>query len=269
MLPPPPPGFRYATPDPRRPVPGPPPPNYGGREVIIKPGPRAVPQTVEEAGRTKAQTSQIQRELRTRPLSKEDTDTLAKIEAETAGVNDMIRDIRIASQTVQRFGGGGAKAFRTRLATPQADPEKSGIIDQTKSWLFGDQATPQQKRDLQIIDYIKNRWVLEGQKDQAGPQTESDAARLALTGVQLGNDKLVNARILSEAMLKAQFAQRKHGFFSRWANKYGALAALDGKGRSVVDAWNTFKNDASTRNAKRWKVPMPPQADGAQLVGWE
>lgn len=217
-----------------------------------KPPPKvATPLAPETSAKTVADTTRTQQEIRQYSVSKEDQARIDAMRQTIGNIDEVIRDIRNGAKAIDRFGGGPGKAFVSRVATPKADPEKSGLWDQLGGKVFGGLVSEQDKRDYQLLEYLKNRAVLSAQIAQKGPQTESDAVRMAMTGIQPGNYKEANAKILGEAMLRAQLLQRKPGFYTRWAQKYGSLTGLDPKGRSVDDAWNLMATDAFRRNQSR------------------
>lgn len=207
------------------------------------------PPAVEEGTRTT--TTRTQQEIRQKPLSEADTKTIDLFREKASSATELIRDIRAGAKTVDRFGTNPQKAFAASKAMGRPDPAQSGYWDQFRGWIAGDVVSQQDKEDFQFLENLKNRAVLASQIEQKGPQTESDAARMTLTGIQPGNYKGVNGRILGEAMIKAQLAVRRPGFYTRWAQKYGSLQSLDQKGRSVDDAWNAMSTDAARRNASR------------------
>jgi hypothetical protein len=54
-------------------------------------------------------------------------------------------------------------------------------------------------------------------------------------------------------MLRAQLQQRRPGFYTRWAQKYGSINAVAPDGRSVDDAWNRMTEQAFRNNQARGK----------------
>ncbi len=222
----------------------------------------ATPLPPESAGKTVADTRRTEQIIRQNPLGEQDQKTINELLGQIDPLNEVIRDIKNGAKVVDRFGTSGGKAFAARIATPKADPGQSGLWDQAGAKLFGGLVSEQDKADYQQLEYLKNRAVLAAQVVQKGPQTESDAARMAMTGIQPGNRKETNAKILNEAMLKAQLGLRKPGFYTRWAQKYGSLSALDPKGRSIADAWNAMAQDAFRRNQKRGDPGMVRGAKG-------
>lgn len=233
----------------------------GGFRPLAPPAPKqATPLTPQESAYTNARTALTNRNVREGGgLGEQDQKFINEMRTQIGGIDEVIRDIRNGAKVVDRFGTSPGKAFVSRIATPKADPDKSGILDQAGAKLFGGLVSEQDKRDFQTLEYLKNRAVLAAQVAQKGPQTESDAIRMAMTGIQPGNYKEANAKILNEAMLRAQLLQRKPGFYTRWAQKYGSIQSIDPKGRSVDDAWNGMTADAFRRNQARGDPGMVPK----------
>lgn len=233
-------------------------PAPSGMRPLAEPPPKvATPQTPEQRDNTNANTTRTRQQIRQNPLSEADTTTINKMRDGIGNIDEVIRDIRNGAKAIDRFGTSPGKAFLSRMATPKADPDQSGVADQVGALVFGGLVSDQDKRDYQTLEYLKNRGILAQQIAQKGPQTESDAIRMGMTGIQPGNYKDVNAKILGEAMLRAQLLQRKPGFYTRWAQRYGSLSSLDKNGRSVDDAWNAMAADASRRNMGRGKRKDP------------
>jgi hypothetical protein len=110
--------------------------------------------------------------------------------------------------------------------------------------------------DFQRLKGLGAERVLEEQKPQKGPQTDSDAARMALAEISPYKTPEVNAQIIKAGDAKAVRAARRAPFYTAWANKYG-LNNVNEKGQSVEDAYQESLKTvpgASAVNTDGWKV---------------
>lgn len=188
-------------------------------------------------------------------LGEKDQQFINDLRAQIGNVDQVIRDIRRAAQVVDRFKTSPTKAFKARVATPEQ--EKSGVLDQLGAGIFGGLVSDADKQDYQSLQALQNEFVLQKQIEQKGPQTESDALRMQLAGVSPGKYKPVNAKILGDAMLRAQLLQRKPGFYTKWAQKFGSINATDQNGKSVDDAWAVMTQNAARNYNGRGKQATP------------
>lgn len=259
-IPPLPPGYRL------RPQP---PPNIAdalGRPVIQAGPPVATPQTgaetaasIASAGERRASAARTTQTIRQNPINEKDQLVIGDLRNKASQIDDVINNYRTASTVIQRFNTSPEKAYLLEKGVPP--PQDSSLWQQARGMVMGAPKTPivtqQDRENYQEIKRLQNLYVLAEQQKQAGPQTESDAARMALTAISPGNYKNVNAKILADGMISAQLAKRKPGFYTRWANRYGSLSAVSPNGTTVDDAWNAMAEDARNRNRARG---LPGQA---------
>jgi hypothetical protein len=83
------------------------------------------------------------------------------------------------------------------------------------------------------------------QLPQKGSQTESDAARYAMTGMRVANPPSENRKVAAQDSAANDYLQAKRMFEINWAGKYGLYGA------------NEAGQDMTTAFQAQYKPPVP------------
>lgn len=170
-------------------------------------------------------------------LATQDNIALNRIRGETGNATGLIRDYRQAMHLLPKID-----PTRVGILNSFNPAEEGGLWNSIKA-KFGARSatTPEERAAYQDFKSIQSNRVLQKQIEQKGPQTESDAARMKLAGVQASNDLTSNIPILMRGMADSVLAERKMQHFTSWANKYG-LNGVDKQGRTADEKWRQIQN---------------------------
>lgn len=175
------------------------------------------------------------RTLRQNPLSENDQALINKMREGAGDLPGVLRDITAAQGAVDRFQPFPGKGLAYGAGTPNDD---DGIITGPLKAAVGGILPDQSQEDYQTLLGLQNQAVLNAQIAQNGPQTESDAVRMKLTGVSPNKSVMPNARLLAENQFDVQMKMERPSFYSYWANKLGSTQALNSKGQTADQVWN-------------------------------
>lgn len=178
-------------------------------------------------------------------LGTQDNIALNKIRDRVGEASGLTRDYRAAMKLLPRI-----EPSRVPLMNSVLPQEDGGIMNYVSSKLFGGSVTPRERQDYQDFRAIQSGQVLSKQQQQTGPQTESDAARMKLAGIQASNDLQANVPVLMRGTADAILAERQMKFFTNWANKYG-LNGVGPRGQTADDAWNKVRRSVYALEAKQ------------------
>lgn len=134
--------------------------------------------------------------------------------------------------------------WRGRFLDAAIPSEEGGILDTLGGFLIGGPArmvgaiTPREVDDYQTVQRARNQGVLAEQQSQAGVQTEGDAARMAMAGLNATNTTTSNETAITQGTQDAIRAQARTAFYTAWASKYGGLNATNPQGFNVDAVWN-------------------------------
>jgi hypothetical protein len=185
---------------------------------------------------TAVKTKKDERDLRQTPISAEDQKIIDAMRTNVGGMSDTLNLLHGAAGTIDRFRTGPERAATVRSAVTPPDATFSDtILPRFMKWWQG---VPEKDiEDYQSLQRYSQEGVLQKQIAQKGPQTESDAIRMLMSGISPDKSVNVNAKIVGDAMLSGLVAQKKPDFYAKWANRNGSIGALEG-GKSVDQAWN-------------------------------
>lgn len=111
----------------------------------------------------------------------------------------------------------------------------------------------------QVFDKFTNDGVLTAQIAQAGPQTESDAARMRSTLPQLGNTPEANALVSSYIKAGAEMQVEKAKFFT---NAYRMYQQGRGSVEQIQQAWDQSGLSLwSMPSMRAWQKQFPAQSE--------
>lgn len=165
-------------------------------------------------------------------LGTQDNIALNKLRDRVGEATGLTRDYRAAMRLLPRI-----EPSRVPLMNSVLPQEDGGVLNYLSSKLFGGSVAPQERQNYQDFRAIQSGQVLSKQQQQTGPQTESDAARMKLAGIQASNDLQANVPVLMRGTADAILAERKMKFFTNWANKHGLNGTGPG-GQTADAAWN-------------------------------
>ncbi len=121
-------------------------------------------------------------------------------------------------------------------------PEEGGGVLDTIGGVIGaipraiGAITPEETNAYQQLRGYQSQQVLRRQLEQKGPQTESDAARLALTELSPSKSKEVNEDIINKGIQRTARAQARAVFYQRFSQRWG-LNGRDAQGRTADEIW--------------------------------
>lgn len=175
-------------------------------------------------------------ERRRYPISKEDAAIIDRYRQNADVARRASMELLTAGQSVDRFGSGPERARDVKRSMVTED---DGLAEQLGRNIYGAVAgvSDQDVSDYQDLDRLRQSRVATIQAEQKGPQTESDALRYMKS--TFGPDKSVevNARSLAEANYNAVLDKRKPDFYTKWANNFGSLSAVNRQGKTADEVW--------------------------------
>lgn len=184
-------------------------------------------------------------------LAPQDKAVLDRLNESSASMGEALRQEQAAVPALQRLHPGPFRGAFLDAALPSIG---GGFMDKAGATIIGGPAKlmgllpSQDVSDYQTADRARNQRVLAEQILQKGPQTESDAARMAATTLGPATNMDVNNNIVaSDAQLHSRVASRAN-FYANWAKTYG-LNGVDASGNSVEKA---FQDSLQSQGA--WKV---------------
>lgn len=182
------------------------------------------------------QESTAANERRRYPISKEDAAIIDRYRQNADVARRASMELLTAGQSVDRFGSGPERARDVKRSMVTED---DGLLEQLGRNVYGTVAgiSDQDIADYQDLDRLRQSRVATIQAEQKGPQTESDALRYMKS--TFGPDKSVevNARSLAEANYNAVLDKRKPDFYTKWANNFGSLSAVNPQGKTADEVW--------------------------------
>lgn len=188
------------------------------------------------------------RSRRQYPISKDDAAFINSMREQTAGMGELLGKLGTATSAIDRFQPSPERGSLYNNFFPGDD---DGLIT-TGGKAIGRAFLPDQsERDYETLRAMQESAVLKTQEAQKGPQTEADAARMKASTISPSKGTSTNALLVAESIYNAKMAEAKPDFFTKWANNFGSLSALDRNGNSVDKAWakayqggfNKLKND--------------------------
>lgn len=192
---------------------------------------------------------QAARELRQTPISKEDMDVINGLRESLGNIDEALQYTRDAAPIIDRFKPGPNRAEIVGSAIPERGSGITGTIGSTLRRTIGG-VSQKDIADYQALQRYANFQVAQKQLEQKGPQTESDAMRLMMTGISPDKLPKVNAKIVADAVFRGEIAKQKPDFYLKWANRNGSLGSLE-NGKSVDQAWNELVKQRTQKfNAK-------------------
>lgn len=202
-----------------------------------------------EKGRIELEMELEKRRLLTKGagLVEQDNSALNKLRDQTGNAQGLTRDYRAAMGLLPKIDPA-----RVPLMNDVLPKEDGGWLNYLFSSGASDTVSPKERQAFQNFRAIQSGQVLDKQQAQSGPQTESDAARMKLAGIQATNDLSANVPILMRGYADSALAERKMPFYTNWANRYG-LNGVDARGRSVDDVWRGVRE--AVYNTERKVTP--------------
>ena len=185
------------------------------------------------------------RTLRQQPISTEDQAVINRLREGIGPIDEALQGLNGAAGVIDRFRTGPNRAATVNAAIV---PPDAGWLDMIgpniRKALSG--VSDQDIADYQSLKRYSNEAVLQKSIEQKGPQTESDAIRMAMTGITPDKDHNVNARIIGDNTLRGLIAKGRPDFYVKWANRNGSLNTLE-NGKSVDEAWSEHVNAITSR----------------------
>lgn len=166
-----------------------------------------------------------------------------------------------ARQDIKTLKPGPNRGRFMQMAT--AD-QGGGIADTLGSWLIGGPArligaiTPEETEAYQHLKGLQAGNVLTRQLEQKGPQTESDAARLALTEISPDKTTATNMDVIEQGKRKVARTRAYTIFAQNFAAKYG-LHGTSPHGYTLDQLWqhegdritdSLFPDTAAAKNVR-------------------
>lgn len=191
--------------------------------------------TQANTNRTNVQTAKDVRDLRQTPISADDQKIIDAMRQNVGNMNETLNLFHGAAGVIDRFKTGPDRAAAVKDAVT---PPEGGIWDSLRARFYRNLlGVPQQDvDDYQALQRYAQEGVLQKQIAQKGPQTESDAIRMLISGVSPDKNVNLNAKIIGDATLGGLVAQKKPSFYTEWANRNGSIGALQ-DGKTVDQAW--------------------------------
>lgn len=149
---------------------------------------------------------------------------LNELSRQAAEAGETRRVYERAKQDVKTLDPG---PYRGRFLDMAIPTEGGGIMDNIGAAVIGVPAkitgaiTPEEVGSYQHMQGLKSQQVLQAQLAQKGPQTESDAARMALTELSPNKTATVNEDVINKGISKANRVRAKAVFYTQFANKWG------------------------------------------------
>lgn len=178
-------------------------------------------------------------------LSKEDSVFLNKLSTQAGAAGETQRIYEQAGKDIATLKPGPNRGRFLQMAIPE---EGGGILDTLGALVIGAPAkltgaiNDKEVEAYQRLKGLQAGNVLTRQLEQSGPQTESDAARLALTEISPSKGVDANASIIKEGTAKTRRAQAKAAFYRMYANKWGSLNAVTPHGYTVDQIWSKMSD---------------------------
>jgi hypothetical protein len=175
---------------------------------------------------------------------------------------DSVTEYKNAAGAIDRFG---TDAFKANIYDAAIPDETDGIFSGFRKRIVNKVGRVAGVIDDQGVDDFQTLKGLQAQRTltagaaQKGPQTEFDAARIALSEISPYKTMEANRRVIYNGTLKAALLARKADYYTTWANKYG-LNGLDPQGRSVEAGWEQLNKNAMA-------APMPGARRNAPAKG--
>lgn len=144
-----------------------------------------------------------------------------------------------AEKPINTFRPGPGRGRAYQIFTPE---EGGGVMDTIGGVVgaipraFGAFSKPETDAYQQLRGY-QSEQVLRRQLEQKGPQTESDAARLALTELSPSKTREVNMEIIRRGKERAARSQARAIHYQRFAQRWG-LNGKDAQGRTADEIWS-------------------------------
>lgn len=144
-----------------------------------------------------------------------------------------------AEDPIRRLHPSPGRGRFMQMMTPE---EGGGVLD-TIGGIVGTvprvlgAITPDETNAYQQLRGYQSQQILRRQLEQKGPQTESDAARLALTELSPSKSVPVNEDIINKGIARTARAQARAVFYTRFASKWG-INGRDAQGRTADEIWN-------------------------------
>lgn len=215
------------------------------------------------------------RSRRTYPISKEDAAIIDRYRQNADVARRASMELLTAGQSVDRFGSGPERARDVKRSMVTED---DGLLEQFGRNIYGAVAgvSDQDVSDYQDLDRLRQSRVATIQAEQKGPQTESDALRYMKS--TFGPDKSVevNARSLAEANYNAVLDKRKPDFYTKWANNFGSLSAVNRQGKTADEVWQEAAQkgwQTFTQGPKGRKLYGAPKGKGPprknRVLNWD
>jgi hypothetical protein len=132
--------------------------------------------------------------------------------------------------------------FRGKFLDMALPSEGGGILDTIGAAVVGVPAKvlgaikPAEVDAYQHMKGLQSQQVLQAQLAQKGPQTESDAARMALTEISPNKTADVNNDVINKGIAKTDRLRAKAIFYTHFANKYG-LNGVSPHGYTADQLW--------------------------------
>lgn len=184
-------------------------------------------------------TAWVQAQAAPAPQFKEDRQALNQLNEQSQAARDNQRFINEAQAASKRLPTGPFRGALYDLALPE---EKGGLLDGLAATFIGGPLritgalTEQNVQDIQTMDRAKQAAVLAEQRTQKGVQTEGDAVRMAMVGLDKRKTNQNNVDVTNSATARNNEVLTRAQFFTQWANRYG-LNRLNERGQSVEQAF--------------------------------
>lgn len=255
------------------------------------------PKTLAEIGQTGAQTNNTQantqrtvvqtrgdqldnstkqKNLSQNPISDRDQAMINTMRLGQGDLPGVLKDITAAQAAVDRFKPAPGRGSSYSWAVPEDNDWP--ITAWAKNRVADVAGITQEDKDAyQTLLGLQNQGVLNSQLAQKGPQTESDAARMKLTGVSPNKGTNTNAQLLAEQQYDVMMKQQRPGFYEYWANRLGSTHALNGSRQSADQVWNDqyqrglqkLRSSPSYRAVSGQRTAPPRKQATARFLGWE
>lgn len=177
-------------------------------------------------------------------VTPQDRNQLGNMRDQAVAAGELERTYSRVGEANQRLQPGPWRGRFLDAAIPNAG---GGVMDTLGATLIGGPArligaiTPQEVNDYQTIEGARSEGVLQRQIEQRGPQTESDAARMAMTELGVGNTLERNRNVINQGLARTQRAQARAAYYSQWAARFGGLSGTrNSRGQTVNEAWEQF-----------------------------
>ena len=184
---------------------------------------------------------------------------LEKRRVASDAANELARTNNAAIAASNRLNSGPYRGAFLDAAIPNPD-NKGGMLDALGAWTLGPLArvtgaiSPRDVQDYQTVKRAENQAVSAKQLPQKGAQTESDAARYAMTGVRTSNSPGQNRTVASQDAEAANYLNKKRQFEAQWALTYG------------LNGTNAAGEDMTTAFQRQYRSGGAPAAKGITII---